>query len=221
MKLRCSVCKYYRLKSYADGHHSIGCMKASKDGIYPVDIVALDACPRQHVKKVFKPVNESQLLSALGSIYADTSASAAYIPLYARLGGGGASVRKRKTLVGKAIIELGILKIVSTVIPGKRGVRFTYRWNLKEFGPPSLDMVAMINNKIAELTEVNTKEKRNRDAVVNIPESHRLLIDKGPTSCEFCWARDLEDCRLRLLSIGLDCKRVNVNSIRHEDTSMG
>lgn len=221
MKLRCSVCKYYRLKSYADGHHSIGCMKASKDGIYPVDIVALDRCPRDHVKRHFVPVDEMQLLSALGGIYAETSANEAYIPLYALLAEAGLSVKNRKSLVGKAIMELGILKVISTTIPGKRGLRFTYRWNMKEFGPPSLDMVKQLNDKMAELSDYKTNDRKIREALACHRDSHRMLIDEGPTSCDLCWMRDLHDCRKRLLEIGIDCKRFNVNSIRHEEASMG
>lgn len=221
MKLRCSVCKYYRLIGYADGHHSIGCMKASEDGIYPVDIVALDRCPRDHVKRHFVPVDEKQLLSALGSIYAEVSVHDAYISLYAKLGEAGRSVKNRKVLVGKAIMELGILKVISTTIPGKRGLRFTYRWNIKDFGPPSLSMVKQINDKMAELSDYNTNNRKKRAASVCQPDSHRMLIDDGPTSCNLCWMRDLHDCRKRLLEIGIDCKRFNVNSIRHEEASVG
>lgn len=221
MKLRCSVCKYYRLIGYADGHYSIGCMKASADGKSPVDIVGLESCPRDHVKRHFVPVDERQLLSALGSIYAETSAHEAYIPLYSKLGDAGQSVKNRKTLVGKAIMELGILKVISTTIPGKRGLRFTYRWNLKEFGPPSLDMVRHLNDKMAELSDYRTNDRKNREALACHPDSHRMLIDDGPTSCDLCWMRDLHDCRKRLLEIGIDCKRFNVNSIRHEEASMG
>ena len=221
MKLRCSVCKYYRLIGYADGHYSIGCMKASADGKSPVDIVNLDVCPRDNGKRRFAPVDENQLLIALGNIYAEVSAHAAYIPLYARIAAAGRDVKRRKILIGKAIIELGILKVISTTIPGKRGVRFTYRWNLKDFGPPSLPMVRQINDKMAELSNNNAMERKNRIASASRPNSHKMLIDDGPTSCDLCWMRDLDDCRRRLLEIGIDCKRYNVNSIRHEEAPMG
>lgn len=221
MKLRCSVCKYYRLIGYSDGHYSIGCMKASVDGEHPVDIIGLERCPRDHVKRHFVPVDEQQLLSALGCIYAETSAHEAYIPLYSVLGAAGQEVKNRKTLVGKAIMELGILKVISTTIPGKRGMRFTYRWDLKEVGPPSLDMVKRINDKMAELSDYRTNHRKNREAATCQAGNHRMLIADGPTSCELCWMRDLHDCRKRLLEIGIDCKRYNINSIRHEEASVG
>ena len=221
MKLRCSLCKYYRVMAYADGHYSIGCMKASADGKWPVDIVTLDSCPRDNVKRRFTPVDESQLLIALGKIYALVSAHDACIPLYKTLESVGQSVKKRKTWIGKAIIELGILKVISTAIPGKGGRKYTYRWNLKEFGPPSLAMVQQINDKIAELSDKNTIDRKNRIASESHQDSHKMLIDDGPTSCDVCWMRDIEGCRQRLLEIGIDCKKYNVNSIRHEDATMG
>lgn len=216
MKLRCSVCAYYRLITYADGHHAIGCLKASEDGRYPVDIIRLDSCPRTHAVRRYKPVDQGELFKVLGELYTKTAAAPAHIPLYSMLDKAGESVRKRKNIIGKTLVKIGLLQVVDERVPGKRGICYVYKWNLKQFGPPSLDMADMINEKISEYVGDASDERMNRAAVLNTAKTHHIAIDEGVTRCDLCWMRDTNDCRHRLLAVGIDCKKFNVNTMRYE-----
>ena len=41
---------------------------------------------------------------------------------------------------------------------------------------------------------------------------------RGVTSCAKCKIKDVQDCRERLLALGLDCKKINVNALPDEIT---
>lgn len=217
MKTKCYLCPDYRAMTYADGHVSIGCVKASDQGLWPVDIVNMDECPRSHKKKRSIAVDRMELLSALGSIYAICCPSPSYIPLHDMLKKAGKTVKAKHNLIAKALKELDILLVISRTAKGQRGVRVTYRWNLASVGPPSLELVDKINKHLSGLLESKKiKELKNRSER-NPINARRLLVDEGTTSCLSCWMRDTPDCRKRLLVMGLDCKIVNVNSLRYEE----
>ena len=216
MKLRCSACQFYKLITYADGHHAIGCLKASPDGIHAVNIAHMDSCPRSHAKRRYKPVDRSDLFKVLGQIYTKTAATPAHIPLYSMLEKAGGDVAKRRNMIGKTLLKIGLLKIVSDRVPGKRGICRLYQWNLKDFGPVSLALVDMINERMSEYVGDASDERMNRAASLTRLHTHHIAIDEGVTRCELCWMRDTSDCRHRLLAVGIDCKKFNVNTMRYE-----
>lgn len=222
MKSRCQICKYYRTIGYADGHASIGCMKASSDGIYPVDIVNMDECPRDHKKKRAVGVDPMEMLNALGVIFTMCCPNPGYIPLNELLKNAGVTVRKKYYHVAKALVELNILAVISRTAKGSRGIRVTYKWNLIEAGPPSLAMVDRINEHLAGLVAQSKVRANNANAARNPIKVRMLQVDEGKSICETCWMRDTPDCRSRLSAMGIDCKTVNVNSLRYEeDTTVG
>lgn len=220
MKARCGLCKHYRLITYGDGGCAIGCMKASHDGIYPVDISKLERCPREHSKKRFNKVESADLLPLLGKIFAMTSASPAVLALHEMLKNAGPSVKRKSQYVGKALVEMGILKVVSRGVKGEKGMRCSYRWNMK-IGAPSLEMVDKINCWLKDCNERVTARKYQVEAQKVPKGSESLVVDKGATLCEQCWMRDTPDCMARVKTMGLDCKKVNINTLRHAEASMG
>ena len=54
-----------------------------------------------------------------------------------------------------------------------------------------------------------------------LPQSRTLEIDEGVTSCETCWLREFPDCHQKLMAMGLDCKKMNINTIRYGKASVG
>lgn len=221
MKLRCSVCGHYRVIRYADGHLSIGCMKASSDGLWPVDIISLDKCPRTHSKRRDHSVDSSELLSVLGKIYAQVSVTPDYISLHALLKSSGPTVKKKAQHIAKALVNLDILKVVSRSDKGRKGMRCKYIWNMQAAGPPSLAMVDRINASVQQSVEDATAKEYDKKALAGIKPTKEMLVDVGATSCEGCWMKDVADCRKRINAMGLDCKSVNINSIRYAEASVG
>lgn len=221
MKARCAACKHYRLINYGEDHYGIGCMKATVDGVHPVDIITLERCPRSHTKKRFNPVEAAELMPILGQIYGKTAAADCFLPLHEMLRSGGPTVRRKSQYVGKALVEMGILKVISRSEKGYRGTRCTYRWDVKKYGPPSLDMVDKINSWLQDCNERLSARKYQKAAEVLTRRTEQLLVDKGVTVCEQCWMRDTPDCYARVRAMGLDCKEVNINSIRYAEARLG
>lgn len=221
MKVRCSICKYNRTIRYADGHLSIGCMKASPNGLWPVDIISLDRCPRSHRKRRDNSVDGSELLAILGKIYAQVSVTPDYIPLHTVLKTSGPSVRKKAQHIARALVELEILKVVSRSEKGRKGMRCKYIWNMKAAGPPSLDMVDRINASVQQSVEDATAKEYDKKAMADIKPTKELLVDAGATSCEGCWMREVVNCREKIMAMGLDCKSININSIRYAEATVG
>ena len=220
MKARCAICKHYRLITYAPGNYAIGCMKASKDDEHPVDILELDRCPREHGKKRFNKVESSELLPVLGRIYAETAASNAYLALVEILKDAGLSVKRKSQYIAKALVAMDILKVISRSEKGFRGTRCTYRWNMK-VGPPSLKMVDDINAWLQECNEKLSARKYQQAAEKEQRGVATFLMDKTTTVCEQCWLRSTPECYSKLMMMGIDCKKVNLNTIRYAEASMG
>lgn len=220
MKARCAICKHYRLITYAAGNYAIGCMKASKDGEHPVDIYKLDRCPREHAKKRFNKVESSELLPVLGKIYAETSASNVFLPLVEMLRDAGPTVRRKSQYLAKALVAMDILKVISRSEKGFRGTRCIYRWNIKA-GPPSLKMVDDINAWLKECNEKLSAKKYQQEAEKEQKGVSAFVMDQGTTVCEQCWMRSTPDCYSKLKMMGIDCKKVNLNTIRYAEASMG
>ena len=218
--LTCPWCKHYRVIVYANGSSAMGCLKASENG-YPVDIKHLDHCPRTHPKRRNIEIERSELLSVLGKIYAECAPHPAHIALYEYLDKAGPTVKKYKTSIGRAIKAMGVMKVVSHGVEGKRGNKYIYRWNLKGFGPPSLELVDKIIMKVSETYEDEKVERLAKSSVKETPKSSVLQIDAGITSCDVCWLKDFPDCREKLMAMGLDCKKVNINTIRYGKSGMG
>ena len=220
LKLICSWCKHYRVIVYANGSSAMGCLKASENG-YPVDIKHLDHCPRTHPKRRNIEIERSELLSVLGKIYAECAPHPAHIALYDYLSNAGTTVKKYKTSISQAITSMGIMKVASRGVEGKRGNTRIYRWNLKTFGPPSLELVDKIIMKVCETYEDEKVERLVKSSVKETPKSSTLQIDAGITSCDVCWLKDFPDCREKLMAMGLDCKKMNINTIRYGKSSVG
>jgi hypothetical protein len=215
MRAKCWLCEHCRAVSYADGSSSIGCMVPSEDG-YPVDIRFMEACPRGHSRRC-QDINRHDLMQVIGRIYVVTSASPGELSLY-KMVEEYPSLRGKKTLIGKAIMDLGILQRMSNRVPGHRGVYCLYRWNAG--GPPSLEMCDRIIFKTEELTYamVQIRKARVKDGMVRprpVKISKKMI---GITPCTKCRLNKVENCRERLLALGYDCKKINVNMLPDEVT---
>ncbi|MBQ2371548.1 MAG: hypothetical protein II289_00065 [Bacteroidales bacterium] len=215
MRVKCWLCEHCRTVNYADGSSSIGCLVPSKDG-YPVDIRFMEACPRGHSRRC-QDINRQDLMQVIGRIYVLTSASPGELSLY-KMVEEMPSLRGKKTLIGRAIIELGILQRLSNRVPGHRGVYCLYRWNAGS--PPSLEMCDRIIFKTEELTfaMVQSRKERVKDGTVRprpVKISKKMI---GITPCAKCRLNKVENCRERLLALGYDCKKVNVNMLPDEVT---
>ncbi len=215
MRAKCWLCDHCGTVSYADGSSSIGCMVSSEDG-YPVDIRFMEACPRGHSRRC-QDINRQDLMQVIGRIYVATSASPGELSLY-KLVEEYPSLRGKKTLIGRAIVDLGILCRLSNRVPGHRGVYCLYRWGAA--GPPSLDMCDRIIHKTEELTfdmvqirKARVKSGTSRPRPVKI---NKKMI--GITPCTKCRLKKVKNCRERLLALGYDCKKINVNMLPDEVT---
>lgn len=220
LKLLCSQCKYYRTIVYADGGCAMGCTKNSENG-YPIDIRHLESCPRTQRKRRSIELDRSELLSVLGKLYAECAPHPVHLSLYQYLSEGGRTVRRYKASIGHAIMKMGIMKVVSRGVDGKRGNTCIYKWNTESVGPPSLDLVDKIVKMMSETIEDDKLERLAKSMCKEAPKSRTLEIDEGVTSCDVCWLKDFQDCHEKLLAMGLDCKKMNINTIRYGKTSMG
>ena len=216
MRTKCRRCEDYRTVNYADGSSSIGCLAKSADG-YPVDIRNIEACPRGHSGKKLKEFDLQALMKVLGRIYALCSVSPAALPLYKMVTAEPAIAGKR-TLIGQAILQLGIIRRVGDRMPGHRGVCCSYRWSA---GPPSLEMCENIARKTDELMfamiAARAESRRSGKSVQPRP----LKIDKamlGTTPCARCRLKNVQNCRETLMALGYDCKKVNINKLPDEVT---
>lgn len=220
LKLLCSHCKHYRTIVYADGSCSMGCLKGS-DTEYPVDIRRLESCPRTQRKRRSVELDPSELLAVLGKLYAECSVHPVQISLYQYLADGGSTVKRYKSQVGQAITSMGIMKVISRGVDGKRGNTCFYKWNIDTYGPPSLDLVDKIIKTMAETIEENKLNRLAQTVSKEAPKSRTLEVDEGVTSCDVCWLKDFKDCREKLMVMGLDCKKMNINTIRYGKSSVG
>lgn len=220
LKLLCSQCKHYRTIVYGDGSAAMGCLKPSNNG-YPVDIRKLDACPRTQRKRRSVELNPSELLAVLGKLYAECSIHPVHISLYQYLSEGGKTVKRYKSAIGHTIVAMGIMTVVSRGVDGKRGNTCIYKWNIDSFGPPSLELVEKIVKRMSETIEDNKIERLAKSVSKDAPKSRTLEVDEGVTSCDVCWLKEFQDCREKLMAMGLDCKKMNINTIRYGKSSVG
>ena len=81
-------------------------------------------------------------------------------------------------------------------------------------------MVERIAFKVTELT-FDMVDKR-RDALDNKTwKPRKPKISKklaGVTACSTCRLKDIKDCRAKLIALGYDCKKINVNALDDEVT---
>lgn len=218
MRYRCTMCDHYRLINCADGSSEIGCMKDSPDG-YPVAIRVMDVCPRGHSRKRCQSIDKEALLKVLGHIYAETAVSPKFLSLYRVIAESDRSLAGKKTMIALAIQRLGILKRVDSRVSGKSGRACTYAW-CETAGPPSYDMVDRIIfetvNISFDMVDKRRKALAEKSWKPRIPKIPDKL--KGITPCSKCRLKDVNDCRDKLLALGYDCKKVNVNALSDEVT---
>lgn len=214
---KCWLCSCYSMISYADGSSAAGCTKASEDG-RPVDVRHLERCPRGHFHSRCKELDKQALLSVLGDLYTLIAVHPAYLALYSKIS-GAPSLAGKKTLIALAIQQLGIIERVDSRMEGQSGRRCTYRWNRKA-GPPSLEMVERIAFKVTELTfDMVDKRRDALDSKTWKPRKPKISKKlAGVTSCSTCRLKDIKDCRAKLIALGYDCKKINVNALDDEVT---
>lgn len=213
MRRRCYKCGSYMSIQYADGSRGMGCVASSDNG-YPVDIRSMEACPNEHRRDRCREIDSNEMLSFLGKVYAKSSARPEFFSLASMLNEAGESVRKKRTFVSAAILELGILEVVAT-----SGRRHQYRWNLKKWGPPSMTMVEMINEK-THLIAFGMVDKR-RARFTDMHDLAPFTVDRGATHCYACRLKGVANCRDVMAQIGIDCKMFDINTIRIDETRVG
>lgn len=221
MKVVCSVCRFYRTIVYAEGACAMGCLKASEDGEYPVDIRHLDACPRDQKKRKKVEIEPAEMLKALGYLYAQCAPHESHLSLHQYLSECHPSIKRYKSQISRTIIDMGLLTVVYRGNTGKRGNTCTYRWNMETYGPPSLELVDKIIQTVSTFLADQNLQRR-AEAVTKEPPKFRVLeVDEGVTSCDVCWLKDCPDCHEKLVAMGLDCKKMNINTIRYGKSTVG
>lgn len=100
-----------------------------------------------------KPINKMEMLNLLGEIYARTAVGFGKVGLRKLIEDNGKpSVRPKRNFIIKAIVNTGVL-----MYEGKQGKARAYRWNLKDYGAPSLTIAQMLIYEAERLA----REKRN------------------------------------------------------------
>lgn len=102
-----------------------------------------------------KDIDRMEVLTLLGKMYALTATGKGRIGLcrYIKREGGPTIVGKY-TFMARAMLRIRLI----THVDGK-GVATLYRWNLKEYGPPSIPMADMIIAETAEQIRISAKER--------------------------------------------------------------
>lgn len=104
-----------------------------------------------------KPIDRMELLNLLGILYAQTAAGYGRVGLQTLMEKHSKpTVRAKRTSLTKAILESGLL-----FREGKAGYT-KYKWNLKEFGPPSLLIADMLITKAEMILRRDKKATRLR-----------------------------------------------------------
>lgn len=213
----CHNCQFYWPLSYASGESSIGCRKAAGLNGRPKDIRHMTVCPLGHGARKEPILLANELLQPLGKIYAMTAPSAAYISLYKLLSEYGKSIDKYRVEVSLALQQMGILNVVAKSVAGLRGRRCVYRWNMKKHGPPSLELADKI---IMQVEQIVLAEKLAKRRIVSAFDenlkTYNIQVKDGVTKCETCWLKGLNNCRAQLMSFGIDCKKININTMKYE-----
>ena len=213
----CHNCQFYRSVSYASGESSIGCLKAAGLDGRPKDIRNVAACPLGHGARKEPIMLANELLQPLGKIYAMTAPAAAHISLYKLLSEYGKSIDKYRVEVSLALQQMVILNLVAKSVPGQRGRRCVYRWDMKKHGPPSLELADKIIMQVEQIVLAEKLAKRRMVSVLDEGvATYNIEVKEGVTKCETCWLKELNNCRAQLMSFGIDCKKMNINTMKHE-----
>lgn len=100
-----------------------------------------------------KPINKMEMLTFLGEIYARTAVGFEKVGLRKFIETcGKPTVKAKRNFIIKAIVNTGVL-----MYEGKQGKARAYRWNLKDYGAPSLTIAQMLIYEAERLA----REKRN------------------------------------------------------------
>lgn len=175
------------------------------------------ACPLGHGTRNEPILLANELLQPLGKIYALTAPSAAHISLYKLLAEYGKSIDKYRVEISLALQQMGILNVVAKSVAGQRGRRCVYRWDMKKHGPPSLEMAEKIILQINQIVLADKLAKRRVVSAIDADlETYNIQVKEGITKCESCWLKGLNNCRSQLMSFGIDCKKMNINTMKHE-----
>ena len=213
----CHNCQFYWSLSYATGESSIGCKKAAGLDGRPKDIRNMAACPLGHGTRKKPILLANELLQPLGKIYAMTAPSAAHISLYKLLSEYGKSIDKYRVEVSLALQQMGILNVVAKSVAGQRGRRCVYRWDMKKHGPPSLELADKIIMQVEQIVLAEKLAKRRVVSAIDADlETFHIRVKEGVTKCDSCWLKGLNNCRAQLMSFGIDCKKININTMKHE-----
>ncbi len=102
-----------------------------------------------------KEIDRKEVLTLLGRMYALTATGKGRIGLcrYIKKEGGPTIVGKY-TFMARAMLRIRLM----THVDGK-GVATLYRWNLKEYGPPSIPLADMLIAETAEQIRISAKER--------------------------------------------------------------
>ena len=213
----CHNCQFYWSLSYATGESSIGCKKAAGLDGRPKDIRNMAACPLGHGTRKKPILLANELLQPLGKIYAMTAPSAAHISLYKLLSEYGKSIDKYRVEVSLALQQMGILNVVAKSVAGQRGRRCVYRWDMKKHGPPSLELADKIIMQVEQIVLAEKLAKRRVVSAIDADlETFHIRVKEGVTKCDSCWLKGLNNCRAQLMSFGIDCKKMDINTMKHE-----
>jgi hypothetical protein len=102
-----------------------------------------------------REIDRGEVLTLLGRMYAKTATGKGRIGLcrYIKKEGGPTVVGKY-TFMARAMLRIRLI----THVDGK-GVATLYRWNLKEYGPPSIPLADMLIAETAEEVRIAAKAR--------------------------------------------------------------
>lgn len=99
------------------------------------------------------PVDRMEMMSLLGLVYAHTAVGFGKVGLRQLIETyGKPTVVPKRNFIIKAFIATELL-----LYEGKQGRARTYKWNLKDYGPPSIALAEMLISESERLA----REKRN------------------------------------------------------------
>lgn len=100
-----------------------------------------------------KPIDRMEMLSLLGLLYAHTAMGYGKVGLRSLMEAyGKPSVRPKRNFIIKALVQTKVL-----LYEGKQGKARVYKWNLKDYGAPSITIAEMLISESVRLA----REKRN------------------------------------------------------------
>ena len=213
----CYRCKHYRPITYSDGSGSCGCVKDSPTG-YPVDIRNMECCPVRKDGYGFRKLVLSEIMAVLNQLYimcASAPSEFSLVNVVEMI--AGPSIKGRRTFISHALRDLEVLKIVE-----RNGRKYSYRWNMKKWGPPSLDVAQQVAAQVYVLTHRLVEDQRERRArQAEQAKGRPAKVMKEPTKCDTCKLRGQKGCREMLLKMGIDCKVYDVNTLKIVDDEAG